>query len=63
MSIPYEKIEELIQDAKLGGEDCDDDSWIRVMDVKNMLQKLIDDDLAALDELAQEFIATVNWTK
>lgn len=58
MSIPYAKIEELINICKKVDEKTYEDGWdkrIHVRDIGATLQKLIDDDIAELDEMAKQF--------
>lgn len=56
MGVPFHKIEELIEAA----HECDkrlpeENKMIHVKDIAATLQKLIDDELAYLDEMAKEF--------
>ena len=57
MGVPFAKIEELIEIAK----ECDrklpeDEKKIHVLDIAATLQKLIDDEMAELDKMAQAFL-------
>ncbi len=59
MGIPYSKIEDLIEVCRKVDEKVYEDDWdkrIHVRDIEATLQKLIDDDLAELEALAEQFI-------
>tara|TARA_Y100001970_G_scaffold236138_1_gene295614 strand:- start:3363 stop:3599 length:237 start_codon:yes stop_codon:yes gene_type:complete len=63
MGIPFAKIEELIEVCKQVDEKEYEDDWdkrIHVRDIGATLQKLIDDELAELDKMANEFIEQEN---
>ncbi len=58
MGVPFAKIEELIEVCKKVDEKVYEDDWdkrIHVRDIGATLQKLIDDELAELEEIAQRF--------
>lgn len=58
MGVPFAKIEELIEVCKQVDEKVYEDDWdkrIHVRDIGATLQKLIDDELAELEEIAQRF--------
>ena len=60
MTIPFAKIEELIEVCKKVDAKVYEDDWdkrIHVRDIQHTLQKLIDDELAEMDKMAQEFEA------
>ena len=60
MSIPYSKIEELISICKQVDEKEYEDDWdkrIHVLDIAATLQKLLDDDMKELEEMAARFSA------
>ena len=59
MSIPFSKIEELIQICKAVDEKVYEDGYdkrIHVRDIAATLQKLIDDELEELEAMAKHFI-------
>tara|TARA_B100000085_G_scaffold279746_1_gene303548 strand:+ start:881 stop:1171 length:291 start_codon:yes stop_codon:yes gene_type:complete len=58
MGVPFHKIEELIEVCKKVDEKKYDDDWdkrIHVRDIQATLQKLIDDELQEMEEMAQRF--------
>ena len=58
MGVPFANIEELIEVCKKVDEKVYEDDWdkrIHVRDIGATLQKLIDDELAELEEMSQRF--------
>lgn len=55
MPIPYAKIEAIIAEARSNENGPIKDQYIHVSEMSRILQKLIDDDIAELDEMANHF--------
>ena len=55
MSIPYAKIEAIIAEARSNENGPIKDQYIHVSEMSRILQTLIDDDIAELDEMAKHF--------